>query len=179
MIFTFDDGPSEWTPAILDVLAEHGQTATFFVIGENITGREKVLQRTLAEGHVIGNHTFTHSRLTDLDDDRVRAEFIACDGLIAIACGKYPLLYRAPMFARDERIDRIAKSCDLTHVGRDVEPHDWNIADAELIAAKVLTLAEPGSVVCLHDGIPPDGGNGTSSRQPTVDAVRLILEARP
>jgi peptidoglycan/xylan/chitin deacetylase (PgdA/CDA1 family) len=177
---TFDDGPSQWTEPILDLLAEHGQTATFFVVGESIAGRGRILQRMLEEGHTIGNHTFTHARLTDLENAQVSAEFRACSAVITLACGAVPTVWRAPMFARDERIDRVAKSCKLTeHMGRDVEPHDWNIADAELIAAKVLALAEPGAVVCLHDGIPPDGGNGTSSRQPTVDAVRLILEARP
>ncbi len=180
MKLTFDDGPSEWTPAILDLLAEHGQTATFFVIGEQIPGRWATVLRMFAEGHKIGNHSFTHRRLTELGDDMVWAEFEACDAVVRLACGSTSSCWRAPMFGRDERIDRVAAALGLGfHVGADVVPDDWNIDDAEKIAAKVLSIAVADSVVCLHDGMPPGGGNGTASRQPTVDAVRLLLEARP
>ncbi len=180
MIFTFDDGPSEWTPAILDLLAEHGQTATFFVIGEQIPGRWNTVLRMLADGHKIGNHTFTHRRLTELSDDMVWAEFEACTAVVRLACGAPASCWRAPMFGRDERIDRVAAALGLgLHTGADIVPDDWNIKDPEVIAAKVLMFAEPDAVVCLHDGMPPGGGNGTASRQPTVDALRMILEARP
>ncbi len=105
------------------------------------------------------------------------AELVACDAVIRLVCGETPLIWRAPYFSRNEETDRAAASVGLTHVGADIIPDDWRFNDPEQIADRVMRHASPRAVVCLHDGLPPDGGNGTDSRQPTVDALRLILEA--
>lgn len=176
-MLTFDDGPSKWTPRILDLLRKHQVKATFFLIGETVLKSAWLVREMVVAGHTVGNHTYSHARLTDLDDDAVRDQLSAAQALIEVAGGVRPTVWRAPMFARDERVDRIADNLGLTHMGADVIPDDWRRETGEEIAALVLSR-QPG-VVCLHDGIPPGGGNGTSTRQATVDAVRLILEARP
>ena len=98
--------------------------------------------------------------------------------LIEQATGIPPTLFRAPYFGVDERVLAIAAELGLEHVGASVIPDDWMEADGQIIAERVLPQLHPDSVVCLHDGIPPDGGSHrcTDSRQPTVDAVRMILE---
>jgi len=93
---TFDDGPSEWTAPILDVMKEHGARATFFVIGEAIEGRESVLRRTAAEGHEIGNHTWSHPALTTIPLDRVREELDFAGDTIERVLGARPRLFRPP-----------------------------------------------------------------------------------
>ncbi len=103
-------------------------------------------------------------------------ELESTSALIYEATGTEPAVWRAPAFATDARIDDIAAGLKLRHVGADVVPDDWSKTDPEQIAARVTEYVEDGSIVCLHDGMPPDGGNGTSSRQATVDAVALILE---
>ncbi len=174
---TFDDGPSEWTSEVLNLLAEHGRKATFFVVGQSVAGHGKILERMFADGHTIGNHTFTHRRLTDLAFDEVWSEFRACNAVVQLACGFTPRVWRPPYMSRIQQIEKIARECGLTYMGVDIVPDDWQKDSAEEIAERVLSHAAAGAIVCLHDGIPPDGGNGTDTRQPTVDAVRLILDA--
>lgn len=177
---TFDDGPSIWTPQILDRLAEHGKHAMFFLVGHSMLnpGSAKIVRRIHEEGHTLGNHSWTHRRLTDLVDIDVRGELESTSELIALVTGSAPTLFRAPYFGRDDRVDAIAAELGMTHVGASCVPDDWATDDAEAVARVVLSELRPGAVVSLHDGIPPDGGSQrcTQSRQPTVEAVRLILE---
>lgn len=180
---SFDDGPSEWTPAILDLLAEHDATATFFVVGQQIKGRDKTLERTVADGHRVGVHTWTHPRLTDLADDDVHAELSRTQQAVYLWTGWQPRVWRAPFYATSPRINLIALGLGLEHVGADIVPEDCFTDDADKIALRVVAgipfVEGRPAVASLHDGIPPDGGSSscTKSRQPTVDAVRLILEA--
>lgn len=175
---TFDDGPSEWTPAILDHLAAQQRHAAFFVIGKHIAGREKIVRRIVAEGHTIGVHTFTHPRLTGLTEGFVRGELAYTINAVQEATGVRPWLWRAPFFATDTRVDGVAATLRLAHFGASITPDDWMLTDPAEIADRVLHLWQPDSVVCLHDGIPPDGGstNCGPSRQATVDALPAILE---
>lgn len=180
---TFDDGPSElWTPQILDLLAEHQAKATFFVVGSQLEGRESIVRRAGYDKHTVGNHTWTHPRLTKATDAEIRSELRDTSRHVEYIVGRSPAVWRAPYFGTDERIDAIAAEFWMAHVGADVVPDDWMRTDADEIADLVLMRAAMGRenpVVCLHDGIPPDGGSSrcTQSRQPTVDAVRIILEA--
>ena len=92
--------------------------------------------------------------------------------------GTWPRAWRAPYYAADERVLAIARSLGLaSHIDSDIIPDDWMLDDCEEIARRVL--ADGDGIMTLHDGIPPDGGSDhcTKSRRPTVDAVRLILEA--
>lgn len=178
-ILSFDDGPSEWTSALLDVLAEFETVATFFVVGQSAALLPAVIRRTVAEGHQVGVHGWTHTRLTGLPDDEVELELRLTAELIMSVTGSRPSRFRAPFFDTNSRVDELAATLGLKHMGASVVPDDWAECDPEAIARTVLAEIRPGSVVCLHDGIPPDGGSSscTDTRQPTVDAVRQILEA--
>lgn len=182
---TFDDGPSEWTPLILDLLAEHEMKATFFVIGQNIPGRETILERTVAEGHTVGNHTFTHRRLSTLHDWEIEAEFTGCNREVENVLGFASSFWRAPFYDADGKTLVMARHCGLVgpQMTADIVPEDCFTDDPDQIALRVIAgipfVDGRPAVVSLHDGIPPDGGSSscTQSRQPTVDAVRLILKA--
>lgn len=180
---SFDDGPSQWTPQILDLLAEHDVQATFFVVGQSIAGNEEILQRIDRDGHTIGNHTWSHPRLTDLSDRDVKMELVDTQFRVEDVVGFKPRAWRAPYYGRDMRVDVIAQGLWLDeHVGADIVPEDCFTDDVEQIALRVLAgvpfVDGRPAVVSLHDGIPPDGGSAscTQSRQPTVDALRIILE---
>ena len=175
---TFDDGPSEWTPLILDLLAEHEVKATFFVTGLALIGNGLIVARAYLEGHTIGNHGFSHVRLTELSDVAVRLQLAETSRSLKTVTGERPSLFRAPFFATNGRVGGIAAGLGLTHVGASIIPDDWMSDDSEAIARVVLSELKPGAVVSLHDGIPPDGGSDrcTASRMPTVEAVRMILE---
>lgn len=177
-IFTFDDGPSEWTDQILDLLAEHHARALFFVTGMRAQERPETVMRAYLGGHGIGNHGWSHARLTRLTDGEVRDELDRTSRFLESLTGSRPTLFRAPFFGTDDRVNKIAESLGMTHVGASIVPDDWATNDHEAVAGIVLSELQPDSVVSLHDGIPPDGGSSmcTASRQPTVEAVRLILE---
>lgn len=179
---TFDDGPDErFTPQILDLLRDHDVKATFFVVGSQIEGREGILLRADYEGHAIGNHSWSHPRMTELIRTQAWLELKDTSAAIAAVTGTWPAAWRAPYYATDERIDEVARVFGLTHVGADIVPDDWKETDCAVIANHVIALYESdrSQIVSLHDGIPPDGGSSacTASRQPTVDAVAMILEA--
>jgi chitooligosaccharide deacetylase len=173
---TFDDGPAEWTEPILDVLAEHSAHATFFVIGSAAERQPELILRIAAAGHEIGNHTWSHPRLSECDDDRVRAELETTNAALREILGRAPLRFRAPHYDADARVLAIASDLDLAHTGGNVTPPDWHAScTAAYITAFVVQQARAGAVIGLHDGIPPTGGKGGRSRQATVDAVREIV----
>jgi chitooligosaccharide deacetylase len=176
---SFDDGPSMWTEPILDLLAEHGATATFFLVGATAEQRPETVARIAAEGHEIGNHTWSHPALArDCDDDRVRTELQRANDALERLGGRRPTLFRAPHYDHDARVDAVAAGLGLRHADGDVVPPDWHpTASSTLIAAMVLAQVAPGTVIGLHDGVPPGEVAADVTRQPTVDAVARILPA--
>lgn len=176
---TFDDGPSEWTSPILDILADHRAKASFFVVGQNVPKREGSVMRAAFEGHEIGNHSYEHERLTELTDDQVRVSLKATSGAIAFVTGKKPRLFRAPHFDTDERVTGIARELKLKHVGCDVDPSDWNADVDEIVDRVVAGVHSERTIVDLHDGLPPGGSSGWPDREHTVKAVRRILNLLP
>lgn len=171
---TFDDGPSEWTEPILDLLEDHGAKATFFLLGCWIVGREDIVQRMHNGGHTIGVHGWTHRRLTHLDSVTVQRELGSTADLIDEITFVRPAFYRGPHLDTDERVDALARTEGLEHVGADIDPGDWREPSAFLIADHVGMNAYDGCIVDLHDGIAPQN-RGTRTRQPTVEAVERLL----
>jgi peptidoglycan/xylan/chitin deacetylase (PgdA/CDA1 family) len=170
---TFDDGPSEWTPLILDLFKAHGARATFFVLGSAAGGREDIVRRAAAEGHEIGNHTFSHQDPERLADDVLRDELERTGALLEPLVGARPSHFRPPYAATNYRVADVARSAGLERtVLRSIDPADWKETDAAAIAAHVLERARPGAIVCLHDGNLP---HERPSRQPTVDALAEMV----
>lgn len=169
---TFDDGPGEWTEPILDVLAEHAAKATFFVIGRAARRRDDVVRRLDADGHEIGNHTWSHPWLArDCDDQQVRDELARTNAAVGAIVGRPPRRFRAPHYDVDDRVLAIASELDLTHTRGDVTPPDWDPrCGAAYITTFVVRQARPDVVIGLHDGAP-----GGESRQRTLDAVTMIV----
>jgi chitooligosaccharide deacetylase len=178
LALTFDDGPSPWTTPILDLLREHDVRATFFLIGRRVDEHPDVVRRIVAEGHELGNHTFSHPWLArDCTDAAVYEELRRANEAIARAAGEPPRRFRAPHYDVDARIERIAAELDLTHTRGDITPPDWREGiGAQVLATLILQQARPHAVIGLHDGIPPKAaGAGGGTRESTVAVVRLVL----
>ena len=122
---TFDDGPSRWTPLVLDLLREHEARATFFVIGARVRERPDDVRRIVAEGHELGSHTLTHPRLTEISDDEVRAEITGGLEAIEEVLAERPTLFRAPGFYAERRELAIVEELGLEAVFAHVDPQDW------------------------------------------------------
>ena len=166
---TFDDGPSDVTPRVLDVLAAHGRRSTFFVLGRSVPGREHMLQRAVTEGHELGNHLFSHTHPGWLEDAELLEELERTSALIERATAVRPRLVRPPYGEDSERVAAIAAGIGLEPtVLWTVDPKDWRPSEPQRLAEHVLRAARPGAIVDLHDG------GGTDA---TAEALGLLLPA--
>ena len=172
---TFDDGPSQWTSAVLDALLAYDARGTFFVLGSVAAARADVLRRAVAEGHELGNHLFSHLDPVELDEDELELELLRTANEVQAASGVRPRLVRPPYGGDRERVARVAERIGLgPTVLSSVDPEDWRESVGATIASRVLEAVRPGSIVDLHDGL-PETNRGHPSREPTVAALREIL----
>lgn len=146
---TFDDGPRpDTTTRLLDGLLERGAAATFFVIGEQVPGNEALLQRMKAEGHQIGNHTYSHVRLQKAEKDAVVEEIHKAETLLAEAVGAGSFWLRPPYgLIGGER----AALIKTPMIYWSVDPQDWKLLDRNKVVAAVLEAVQPGDIILLHD----------------------------
>ena len=164
---TFDDGPNaSSTPILLDGLKERKVRATFFLIGENVEKdeNEKIVKRMYEEGHLIGNHTYTHCNLSKLETGEAKKELEQTDTVIEKITGKQPVFVRAPYgelpVDSEQDLNRI-------YIGWTVDPLDWMTEDTGAVVKTVVEEINPGDVILLHDCYP-------SSVQAAIRIVDLL-----
>ncbi|MEU1571112.1 polysaccharide deacetylase family protein [Streptomyces collinus] len=168
MVLTFDDGPDpRYTPAILDTLAEYDVRAMFFVCGEMVAGGRRMLARMADEGHVVGNHTWSHPLLTRLTRRQIRSEMERTSDVIEDAYGERPEWFRAPYGAWNRAAFQIGAELGMEPLAWTVDTLDWTSPGARSIANRVQRGAAPGVVVLAHDA----GGD----RSQSVRALRRYL----
>lgn len=168
---TFDDGPSESTPALLDVLATHDARATFFQCGANVRRLPGAARSVAEAGHEIGNHTDTHPWLLFHTRNFMEQELSRAQESIAEASGRRPSLFRAPHGARWFGLGRVQQKLGLLGVMWTAIARDWELPAGEIVAL-LRRRVRNGAILCLHDG------RGTLSRpdiQHTVEAVRRLI----
>ena len=171
LALTFDDGPSNETPRFLDLLACYGVRSTFFVCGANVERRPELARRIVAEGHEIANHTQSHPCLFGLRAARVREEVAQAQRTIEDATGVSPVSFRPPYGIRAPGLRRTLEELGLLAVHWTVIGNDWKWP-ANRIAARVLSGASPGGVICLHDG---HGVRAIADRRHTMEALAQAL----
>jgi len=164
---TFDDGPHpKLTPRLLDMLKERGVKATFYVIGQNVVQYPEIVQRMVAEGHEIGNHTFTHPSLPKIGPARVGEEISKSNAAIEQTVGVRPTTMRPPYGAINPSITkRLNDEFDLPVILWSVDPQDWKIRKASHVSSHILQNAHPGAIILAHDIHPS-----------TIDAMPVALD---
>lgn len=169
--FTFDDGPSESTPDLLRLLADHDVPATFFQCGANVERLTEIAREVARQGHEIGNHSHTHPKFCFRGSGFMRNELARAQTAIENATQVSPVLFRAPFGVRWPGLRGAQQSLNLLGVMWTVIGRDWVLA-AEGIVRRVLPKIENGAIVCLHDGrdlsVRPDVGS-------TIEAVRRLI----
>lgn len=179
---TFDDGPDPtWTPKILDILEAKRAPATFFVVGENAISQPSLLNRIVAGGSELGNHSYTHPNMAHVSQTGIDLELNANQRLIQAYTGRSMRLFRAPYFGdaepttTDELIPAlIAQENGYLNVGLHVDPNDWQRPGTDAIVQQVMaqvaaaTPQDSRQIVLLHDG----GGD----RSQTVAALPAIID---
>lgn len=149
---TFDDGPTEFTPIFLDLLKEHQVKATFFCIGKQIEKYPETFQRIIAEGHVIGNHTLSHSNSTGfLSTSKMIEEIEKCDKVINDAGNIKTDLYRPPFGVTNPNIAKAIKKTHKKSIGWNVRSLDTIIDNEKKIYNRITRSLKKGSIILLHD----------------------------
>ncbi|MFH9820966.1 polysaccharide deacetylase family protein [Streptomyces sp. NPDC017230] len=168
MMLTFDDGPDpRYTPDILDTLARYDVRATFFVCGEMADYNRDLLSRMADEGHVVGNHTWSHPLLTRLGRRRIRSEMERTSEVVEQAYGEPPRWFRAPYGAWNRAAFQLGAELGMEPLAWTVDTLDWTTPGTGTIVDRVEDGAAPGVVVLSHDA----GGD----RSQSVRALRSYL----
>ena len=150
---TFDDGPSpKLTPMLLDMLKQRGIHATFFVVGQNAAEYPDILKRAVAEGHEIGNHSWSHPQLTKLSAAGVDSQVEKTNAAIRAAIGHDPVLIRPPYGATSAALDKhFAQAYGMKVILWSVDPLDWKYRNAAHVEKEILSQVGPGGIVLSHD----------------------------
>lgn len=168
MVLTFDDGPDpRYTPGILKTLREHDVRAMFFVCGEMANGRRDLLREMADDGHIVGNHSWSHPELPKLRPGRIRAEMERTSEVIERTLGRPPLWFRAPYGSWNRHTFEIGADLGMEPLAWTVDTLDWKSPGTGKIVRRVIDGAAPGVVVLSHDA----GGD----RSQSVAALRDYL----
>ena len=172
---TFDDGPyPPYTDRLLDVLKAKRVHATFFLVAEQAQQYPELVRRMKADGHTVGLHAFRHRDFLKLTEEEKRKDLERGKNLLRDITGKNPVYWRPPHGFRDFSVMETAAAQNLTVINWSVIPRDWTGIDSQEIFRRVMDKADDGSIVLLHDG---DSPGYKASRQPTVDAVSLLIDS--
>lgn len=146
---TFDDGPHpRYTEQLLDGLKERNVVATFFVTGENAQNYPNIIRREQEEGHLIGNHTYSHIQLTSGNRETFREELVKTNEILENITGEKVSFVRPPYGSWDKSFE---KELNMFPVLWNIDPLDWCSHNAECIAAKVVEKAGDGDIILMHD----------------------------
>jgi peptidoglycan/xylan/chitin deacetylase (PgdA/CDA1 family) len=164
---TFDDGPHpQNTPRLLDMLRARNIKATFYVIGRSVDNYPQIVRRIVAEGHEIGNHTYTHRNLTKLSDSEVLRELTRTRDSIAKASGVQPRTMRPPYGALLQRQrSMIHQDFGYPTVLWSVDPRDWQRPGVSVVTSRILSSSHNGAIILAHD-----------LHAPSVDAMPGTLD---
>jgi peptidoglycan-N-acetylglucosamine deacetylase len=165
---TFDDGPHATnTPKLLEMAAKRHIKLTFFVLGECVEQNPTVLQREVAEGHEIGNHSWSHPNLAKLSDEAVHSQLQRTEDIIVKTAGLKPKLMRPPYGELTKR-QRIWVNHDFGYkvILWDVDPLDWKRPGPSVVARRIIAGTRPGSIILSHDIHPP-----------TIEAMPQVFDA--
>lgn len=146
---TFDDGPHPYyTEQLLDGLKERGVVATFFVTGEHATLHPEVIKRMHEEGHLVGNHTYSHIQLTSGNREEFKEELVATSEVIEELIDEEVVYVRPPYGCWDKGLEG---ELNMIPVLWTIDPLDWCSTDTNGVARKVLNEAGENEIILLHD----------------------------
>lgn len=166
LLLTFDDGPDpEYTPKILKILNNYDVEAIFFCVGKKVRKYPDIVKKMVAKGHVVGNHTWTHSwKFTFAGTDQVRKELLDVERLIDKITGKRPRLFRPPFGVTNPIIAKAVQELNYNTVGWSIRSLD-TVLKPDRMKLRVMHQIDPGKVILFHD-----------NRKGTVEMLPEIIE---
>lgn len=165
---TFDDGPHpRYTKDILEILAEYGVSATFFVVGENAEYYPELVQAEIDGGHEVGNHTYSHKRPSRQTAAALCADITACSRTLANITNTPVHLFRPPEGVCSDEVKCICSENGLSIVLWSIDTRDWAHTEPSAICANVCANVKDGSIILMHDFI--------GKNSPTPAALRQMI----
>lgn len=165
---TFDDGPSEYTPQYLKILAQYGAAATFFTVGGQYQTFAPSAKAAHADGYVIANHTWTHPQLTGMSQGEQASEIDRTSNVMKSSGLPMPQLFRPPYGAYNQDTLASLKKQNMLLVLWDVDTLDWSRPGSEAIKSNVFNQVKPGSIILMHDG----GGDRSQTLAALPDIIK-------
>jgi peptidoglycan-N-acetylglucosamine deacetylase len=150
---SFDDGPDEHvTPFVLDILKSNDVKAVFFVVGEKARKFPGIVKRIDDEGHILGNHSYTHHHLFDFFSvNKMKHELARTDQVVYQITGKKMKLFRPPYGVTNPPVSKTIKEMSYHCIGWSLRSKDTTIRDGEVILDRLKTKVKTGDVVLFHD----------------------------
>ena len=149
---TFDDGPTPYTLEVLELLKKYNAKATFFCIGKNIAAHPEIIKKVIAEGHFVGNHSYSHSKFFDFyNADKITEELQKTDELLEKFTSKKANFFRPPYGVTTPSIRRALKITGHKVIGWNIRSLDGGTTNQELILNRIKKRVSPGGIVLLHD----------------------------
>ncbi|MCY1137071.1 polysaccharide deacetylase family protein [Actinoplanes sp. Pm04-4] len=170
---TFDDGPSKYTPQILDILRRNKVKATFCMLGNNAGSYKKTAKRIVREGHRVCNHSRNHADFTTLSTSAARSQVVWTQRKIKKVTGRTPHVFRFPYGSSNSRTRAVVRDEGLRIVGWTVDTRDWSRPGTSTIVSRAVGKTRPGGVILMHDG----GGNRSQSVA-ALDKIFKRLKAK-
>ena len=146
---TFDDGPHPYyTQQLLKGLKERNVKATFFITGQNVKAYPEIVKEIYAEGHLIGNHTYSHIQLTSKNEESFKQEIVRTNEAIKEVTGQDTIYVRPPYGSWNKEFE---KELNMFPVLWTVDPLDWCSSDASRIVRSVCSKAKENDIILMHD----------------------------
>ncbi|MBQ3136783.1 MAG: polysaccharide deacetylase family protein [Clostridia bacterium] len=161
---TFDDGPSAYTQRLLDIFRRHGGKGTFFVLGNTLDNRRDTLKRMVAEGHEIGNHSWSHRQFTNIDIDEVKDQIMMTRAKIYDITGIDCTIVRPPYGACNDEIRALGEEIGVSFVNWSVDTLDWKTKNADAVYKEIMKDVGDGHIILCHD-----------LHKTTVDAMEKVI----
>lgn len=170
---TFDDGPNPiYTPQVLEIFAKAEGKATFFMIGEQMEKNPEIVKEAAEQGHEIGNHTYSHPKLSELTPADCLGEIERTEQMIRDLTGKQPVTFRPPYLDYNQETISVVESKGYSMIGAlNLEAQDWEQPGVNHILSASRKCVKNGSILIFHDGY--------GDRSQTIQAVReLVFELK-
>ncbi|RQD73381.1 MAG: LysM peptidoglycan-binding domain-containing protein [Candidatus Syntrophonatronum acetioxidans] len=171
LALTFDDGPDgRYTPQVLDVLKEYQVPATFYLMGSRAERHPEVVKRIVEEGHVIGNHSWSHPDLRRLSKERLIEEILKTESILEKITGLKTALMRPPYGGVNKEILKTMKSLEYRVINWSVDSVDWRDREVDQILLNTLPDTNNGGILLFHSA----GGEGQSMAA-TVEVLPELI----
>jgi len=149
---SFDDGPAEPTSHVLDILKENEAEAAFFCIGKKISGNEELIKRMVRDGHIIGNHSFSHHPFFDFfSSGKMLTDMIEMNQLVKDITGHSPRFFRPPYGVTNPNLKKAVMMGGFISIGWSIRSYDTIIKNQHRLLNKILSALKPGAILLLHD----------------------------